>query len=89
MKKNERMQMNIYNTAKHRSETINIEITDKNSTWFKDSINANAVSVITDFKGGLLIKQCNYNAPMWFNDVSRADIDHNRQKAQNLLKFGY
>jgi len=81
------MQMTIYNTAKHRLETINIEITDENSTWFNDSINANAVSVITDFKHGLLIKQCNYNYPMWFNDISRADIDHNRKKAQKLLKF--
>ncbi len=82
------MEMTIFNTAKHRLETINIEITDENSTWFNDSINANAVSVITDFKGGLLIKQCNYNYPMWFNDASRAAIDHNRQKAQTLLKLG-
>jgi hypothetical protein len=89
MKKGETMEMTIFNTAKHRLETINIEITDENSTWFKDSINTNAVSIITDFEDGLLIKQCNYNYPMWFNDISRADIDHNRQKAQNILKFGY
>lgn len=89
MKKGETMQTTIFNTAKHRLETINIEITDENSTWFKDSINTNAVSVITDFEDGLLIKQCNYNYPMWFNDISRTDIDHNREKAQNLLKFGY
>jgi len=89
MRKGETMQTTIFNTAKHRLETINIEITDENSTWFNDSINTNAVSIITDFEDGLLIKQCNYNYPMWFNDISRADIDHNRQKAQNLLKFGY
>lgn len=83
------MEMTIFNTAKHRLETINIEITDENSTWFKDSINTNAVSIITDFEDGLLIKQCSYNYPMWFNDISRADIDHNRQKALNLLKIGY
>lgn len=89
MKKGETMEMTIFNTAKHRLETINIEITDENSTWFKDSINTNAVSIITDFEDGLLIKQCSYNYPMWFNDVSRADIGHDRQKALNLLKFGY
>jgi len=89
MKKGETMEMTIFNTAKHRLETINIEITDENSTRFNDSINANAVSIITDFKDGLLIKQCNYNYPMWFNDISRTDIDHNREKAQKLLKFGY
>ena len=89
MKKGETMEMTIFNTAKHRLETINIEISDENSTWFRGSINTNAVSVITDFKDGLLIKQCNYNYPMWFNNVSRADIGHNRQKAQALLKFEY
>ncbi len=81
------MQMTIFNTAKHRLETINIEITDENTTWFNHSINSNAVSIITDFQDGLLIKQCNYDCPMWVNDVSRADINYNRQRAQKLLKF--
>jgi hypothetical protein len=79
------MQMTIYNTAKQRLETINIELTGGNSTWFDDSIDTDSVSIITDFEDGLLIKQCNYNYPMWFNDVSRADIGHSRQEAQNLL----
>jgi len=79
------MQMTIYNTAKHRLETINIEITEKNSTWFDDSIDTDSVSIITDFEDGLLIKQCNYNYPMWFYDVSRADLGHSRKEAQNLL----
>ena len=77
--------MTIYNTAKHRLETIIIEITEENSTWFDDSIDTDSVSTITDFEDGLLIKQCNYNYPMWFYDVSQADIDHSRQEAQNLL----
>ena len=79
------MQMTIYNTAKHRLETVNIEITEKNSTWFDDNIDTDSISIITDFEDGLLIKQCNYNYPMWFYDVSRADIGHSRQEAQNLL----
>ena len=86
------MEMTIFNTAKHRLETINIEITDENSTWFKDSINTNAVSIITGFVPFHNYDQYRswiYNYPMWFNDVSRADIGHNREKAQNLLKFGY
>jgi hypothetical protein len=79
------MQMTIYNTAKQRLETINIELTGGNSTWFDNSIDMDSVSIITDFEDGLLIKQCNYNYPMWFNDVSRVDIGHSRQEAQNLL----
>jgi len=35
------MEMTIYNSAKHRLETVDIEITEKNSTWFDDSSNAN------------------------------------------------
>ncbi len=79
------MQMTFYNAAKHRLETVNNEITEDNSTWFDDNIDTNSVFIITDFENGLLIKQCNYNYPMWFYDVSRADIGHSHQKAQNLL----
>lgn len=79
------MEMTVYNTAKHRLETINIEITKENSTWFDDNIDTDSVSIITDFEDGLLIKQCNYNYPMWFYDVSRADIGYSCQEAQNLL----
>lgn len=79
------MQMTIYNTAKQRLETIDIEITEENSTWFDDSVDTDSVLRITDFEDGLLIKQCNYNYPIWLYDISRDDIDHNRQRAQELL----
>lgn len=79
------MEMTIYNSAKHRLETVDIEITEKNSTWFDDSTNADSVFRITDFEDGLLIKQCGYGYPVWIYDVSRADIGHNRRKAQELL----
>ena len=76
--------MTIYNTAKHRLETVDIEITDKNSTWFDDRIDTCSIYSITDFKGGLLIKQ-EYCYPIWINDISRMDIDHDPRKAQALL----
>jgi len=47
-------QMTIYNTAKHRLETVDIEITDKNSTWFDDRTDTCSIYGITDFQGGLL-----------------------------------
>ena len=81
------MQMTIYNTAKQRLETIDIEITEENSTWFDDSVDPDSVLRITDFEYGLLIQQCNHNYPIWFYDISRTDIGHNRQKAQELLQF--
>ncbi|MCP3965204.1 MAG: hypothetical protein GY718_02460 [Lentisphaerae bacterium] len=80
------MQTTIYNTAKSRLETIHIDITEQNSTWFDDVTQADAVYRITDFEGGLLIKKNNYEYPVWIDDVSRVDIDHDRLKAQNILK---
>ncbi len=78
-------QITIYNTAKHRLETVDIEITDKNSTWFDDRIDTDSIYRITDFKDGLLIKQAEYGYPIWINDISRMDIDHDHRKAQALL----
>jgi len=79
------METTIYNSAKSRIETINIDITKKNSTWFDDVIQADAVYRITDFNGGLLITKNNFEYPVWINDVSRADVDHDGQKAQRIL----
>ncbi len=79
------MEMTIYNTAKQRLETIDIEITEKNSTWFDDSVDTDSVLRITDFEDGLLIEQCNYDYPIYFYDTSRADIGHNRKRAKELL----
>jgi len=80
------MEMTIYNTAKHRLEMVNIEITEKNSTWFDDSsTDTDSIYRITDFKGGLLIKEDCYNYPAWICDVSRADINHDHRKPKELL----
>jgi hypothetical protein len=79
------MQMVIANTAKQRLETVDIEITKENTTWFDDSVDTDSVLSITDFQDGLLIKQCNYNYPIWLYDISRADIGHNHQRAKELL----
>jgi hypothetical protein len=79
------MQMVIANTAKQRLETVDIEITKENTTWFDDSVDTDSVLSITDFQDGLLIKQCNYDYPIWLYDISRADIGHNHQRAKELL----
>jgi len=79
------MQMTIYNTAKHRLETVDIEITEKNSSWFDDSTDTDSIYRITDFEGGLLVKQDNYDYPIWIDDVSRADIGHDHRRAKALL----
>lgn len=35
--------MTIYNIAKQRLETIDIEITKENTTWFDDSVDTDSV----------------------------------------------
>lgn len=79
------MQMTIYNSAKGRLETINAEITEKNTTWFDNNNDLDSMCSITDHEGGLLIKQGGYNYPVWIYDVSRVDIGHDSHKAQELL----
>ena len=79
------MQITIYNTSKHRLETIDVEFTDENTTWFDDRTGTDIIYKMTDFKGGLLIEKNNYSYPMWIDAVTRLDIDHNYQKAEELL----
>lgn len=41
---------------------------------------------ITDFQGGVLIKDFDYTYPTWIYDVSRADIGYNQKKAKQLIQ---
>ena len=78
------MATTIYNTAKQRLETLEVERTDENTTWFDDDA-TQAIGTITDLNGGLLIDELNYNYPIWVDGVSRADIKHSRREAKSLL----
>jgi hypothetical protein len=80
------MQKTVYNPQKGRLETIDIAFTDENTTWFDDTGNSAEVSKITDFDGGLVISDSGYSYPVLIYDVSRADINHNRLKALQLLQ---
>ena len=81
------MKQIVYNPQKGRLETIDINFTDKNTTWFDDIENNTGVSLIADFKDGLLIAEHNYSNPVLIYDVSRSDINHNRQKAEKLKQI--
>ena len=82
------MELNVYNPQKGRKETLYVDLTAENTTWFKSNGNARAVSVssITDFDGGLLIKTFDYNSPIWLYDISRADIEYSQKKAKELMR---
>ena len=80
------MQKTVYNPQKGRLETIDIAFTDKNTTWFDAADNNTEVSMIADFEGGLVISDSGYSYPVLIYDVSRSDINHERQKALKLLQ---
>ena len=80
------MEKTVYNPHKGRLETINIDFTDKNTTWFDDHEKIEEIYTITDFKGGLIIAGCNYDYPILVYDKSRSDINDNIKKALDLKK---
>jgi hypothetical protein len=80
------MEITVYNPQKGRLETLDVEFTAENTTCFENSGNAQTVSTITDFDGGLLIKKLDSTYPIWLYDMSRADIDYSHKKAKELIQ---
>jgi len=80
------METTVYNPQKGRLETINVEFTKDNTTRFTQCRNANDISKITDFEGGILISECSYDYPIRVPDISRADIGYDQKKAKELRR---
>ena len=80
------MKLTVYNPQKGRLETLDVEITAENTTWFKDRGKTEDVYTITDYNGGFLIKNDNYTYPIWVYDLSRAAIGYNREKAKQIVQ---
>jgi len=78
------MPITIFNTAKSRLETVDFEISKDNTTWFDDYEKDYEVYTITDMNDGLLIGELGYGYPVWFDDISRADIGYDKQRATEL-----
>jgi len=78
------MPITIFNTLKSRLETVDFEISDKNTTWFDDYEKDHEVYMITDMNGGILISELGYTYPVWFGGISRADIGYGKQRATEL-----
>ena len=81
------MGITIWNSAKNRLETIDIEFTDKNTTWFEDEDENPVVYMLTDVDGGLLISENSYDYPVFIIDKSRQDINYSAQKALELREL--
>ena len=74
----------IYNPQKKRLETINVEYNDDNTTWFDNCSEPNDIYMLTDFEGGILIKENNYTYPVWIYDATREGINYSATKATEL-----
>ena len=48
------MEATIYNLLKQRLQTVNLQISEENTTWF-DCYDNTDIYMITDFDGGFLI----------------------------------
>jgi len=81
------MEQTVYNPQKGRLETINIDFTDENTTWFDDHNKPEEIYTITDFKGGLIIGGFNYEYPIFVYDISRSDINDDIRKVSDLKKI--
>ena len=80
------MEMLVCNPQKGRLETVDVDITQDNTTWFEDCAQDQDILTITDYKGGLLIRELSYTYPIWVYDISRADIGYDQQKAKEIYR---
>jgi len=78
------MEITVCNIAKSRLETIDINITGDNTTWFEDSLENRGIRMLTDLESGLLIGEYNYDYPVLIYNVTRKDIDFDIHKALEL-----
>ncbi len=81
------METTVCNPQKGRQETIDVEFTKDNTTWFNNCRSPRDIYMITDFEGGLLIRESDYTYPVWIYEISRADIGHSQKKARQLLQM--
>lgn len=80
------MEITVCNPQKGRLETIAVEFTNDNTTWFDNCRNPHEIYRITDFEGDLLISEFGYTYPVRIYETSRTDIDHSQKGAQQLLR---
>ncbi len=80
------MEMTVYNPQKGRRETIDTVFTDENTTWFDNCTRQSDIYMITDFQGGLLIKENGFSCPIWIYDISRADVRYSQKRTKRALK---
>jgi hypothetical protein len=78
------METTVCNPQKGGLETIDVEFTPDNTTWFDDCEDNHGILSITDLRGGILIKEEAYTYPLYLYDINRADIGHDHARARAI-----
>lgn len=81
------MEITVCNPQKGRLETLEVEFTKDNTTWFETYRSPRDIWMITDFKGGLLIREIDYPYPVWIYETSRIDIGYSQGRARQFLRM--
>jgi len=80
------MEITVCTPDKGRLETIDLRITEENTTWFDECLDHD-IEMITDFEGGIIIQERGFNYPLRVFDISRADIGFDQQKAREIYNM--
>jgi len=80
------MERTVYNPQKGRLETIDVEFTASNTTWFDLSEAQGDIAMITDLDGDLLITEQGINYPVKIYGYSRELIHYDRKQAALLQR---
>lgn len=81
------MEITVYNPQKGRLETIAVEFTKDNTTWFESYRSSRDIDRITDLEGGLLITKFGYTHPVWIYDTSTTDTGYSQKRAKQLPRM--
>jgi len=78
------MEYLVYTPQEGRLQTLRVELTTENTTWFNDNRKTGDIASISDVEGGLLIQTLDHHYPLWMDGLSRKDIGYSRRKAREL-----
>ncbi len=68
------MEITLCNPQKGRLETIDVELTKDHTTCFTSYRSPPDIWLITDFQGGLVVREFNYTYPVRVYETLRAEI---------------
>lgn len=80
------MEHTVFNPRKGRLETISVNFTTENTTWFTNCAKPGDVEMITDYHNGdLLIKTYGRDYLVRIYETTRVTIGYRQKQAQEVL----